>query len=787
MASGVQCQLDKYGVTVLSPFLATCSAALGLLQYIRRSLISQSPPNIPATLSRGIMSSENSQRLVQYREKIAALSGGKDANEEAWMTMWCSSNWAELLQPAPLSIALLGSVLCIASGISDFSLLSQPQGGAPTFQWKHVKHPDSFKTCLMQMVGDGYTAFENAHTNMETIQALSEQMPRVIRDLVEVLIKGTEKEIELFFESRLNNLLSLSQRCEEAATACEKGFQNLSDLTQELSLGCTYKGGNTQQAIEANATYLRVLREEKDRKSEQIQKIEEASQLSRTSFEDAQNLFRESVKSMPSAWGIFGMNVLEGLVGVVGSATSAFTSIASFPVSAFQKAKDGSPGNNTDKNKQSRTQISPSNLIDPGVQRAPLIKAQVLDILQLLAGDGESGSDPDWERISGHSDAQSGGEYVRRALQISKDSLDPRKRFSADLIQAIDVCLPIIDQILAHSRSAHVGDTSFLPRWRSQIDSVLKKVDALCQSAAYMSQMAGTTANGFVNPPTPEAKGKAAEIAVAAAQHKIDVTRANLTASRDAYMHIAQERQRQQSEITRTIVEMTRVDLENATLREMVPILRKAMGSFNILRARFSQLAQFFHSIVSLVKNVMGNHTVALTDALRNGSKIVLGGVSLPDFTRDMIYRECMATLKVAMLSTKVSSVYVKVSAGYILPAQRRVAEMLEFAEDSSPEGRKKLLESLTAKQRQLETLAQSQSQEILALIERDQQQFRRSIDDRLERISSKLRILYPAVTGAPPAAIQQLADDHVEKLSEAAAETSREDRAKMFNIDDLM
>jgi len=37
------------------------------------------------------------------------------------------------------------------------------------------------------MVGNGYTAFENAHTNMETIQALSEQIPDVIRNLVTAL------------------------------------------------------------------------------------------------------------------------------------------------------------------------------------------------------------------------------------------------------------------------------------------------------------------------------------------------------------------------------------------------------------------------------------------------------------------------------------------------------------------------------------------------------------------------------------------------------------------------
>ncbi|KAI9454487.1 hypothetical protein BJY52DRAFT_1391432 [Lactarius psammicola] len=726
----------------------------------------------------------SSQSLAQYRETIATLSGGKDANEEAWMTMWCSSNWAELLQPAPLSIALLGSVLCIASGTNDFSLLTQPPEGVPKFQWKYVKHPDSFKTCLMQMVGDGYIAFENAHTNMETIQALSEQIPDVIRNLVTVLAKGTQAEIELFFESGLSNLLSLSQRCEAAATACEQ---------EELSLGCTYKGGTTQQAIEANTTYLRVLQEERNLKVEQMAKIEEACQLSKQSFEEAQGLFKQSIDSMPGPWTVFGMNVLEGLVGVVGSAASTFTSIATLPASAFHAAKKNPINGSGDRTRHSRTHPTPSKLTDPGIQRAPLVKAQ---IPKFAATAGSRGAD-----------AQNTGTYVRYALQVSKASLDPQKQFSADLIQAIDTCLPIIDKLLAQSQSADMGNTTALPRYRAQVETALRKADVLCQSAAYMNQMAGTTANGFVHPPTPEAKGKAAEIAVAAAQHKIDVTRANLTASRDAYMHVSQERQHQQSEITRTIVEMTRVDLENVTLKgmqyfferwrsqqtdrllnpEMIPILRKAIGSFNILRARFSQLAQFFHSIVSLVKNVMGNHTASLMDALRNGRKLVLGGVSLPDFTRDLIYRECMTSLKVAMLSTKVSSVYVQVSTKYILPAQRRVAEMLEFAEDSSPEGRRKLLDSLTAKQRQLEAHARSQSQEIMALIERDQQQFRNSIDQRLARISEKLRIIYPAIAEAPPPAILALTNDHIEELTEAATQESEQDRASMLSIDDLM
>jgi len=38
-----------------------------------------------------------------------------------------------------------------------------------------------------QMVGDGFIAFENAHKNMASIQAVSQQIPGVIRDLDNVL------------------------------------------------------------------------------------------------------------------------------------------------------------------------------------------------------------------------------------------------------------------------------------------------------------------------------------------------------------------------------------------------------------------------------------------------------------------------------------------------------------------------------------------------------------------------------------------------------------------------
>jgi hypothetical protein len=83
--------------------------------------------------------------------------------------MWCTHNWGELLQPAPLSIALLGSIMVLSASTEDFCSLSfQDRNIQPwltiastalintddphPYEWKYTDAPGSFKACLMQMV-----------------------------------------------------------------------------------------------------------------------------------------------------------------------------------------------------------------------------------------------------------------------------------------------------------------------------------------------------------------------------------------------------------------------------------------------------------------------------------------------------------------------------------------------------------------------------------------------------------------------------------------------------------
>lgn len=63
--------------------------------------------------------------------------------------------------------------------------------------------------------------------------------------------------------------------------------------------------------------HLKVLAEEKRRREEDLIVTKEAMDISRQSFDNAQDLFKDAVKSMPSGWNLLGMRLVESFVGVV--------------------------------------------------------------------------------------------------------------------------------------------------------------------------------------------------------------------------------------------------------------------------------------------------------------------------------------------------------------------------------------------------------------------------------------------------------------------------------------
>ncbi|CCM02016.1 uncharacterized protein FIBRA_04092 [Fibroporia radiculosa] len=731
--------------------------------------------------------------LVAYHDAIKKVNSGANVNQDAWMNMWCNTNWGSLLQPAPLSIALLGSILILASGTKDFSLIVDKPQGVPDFKWQYAQHPDSFKACLMQMVGAGYTAFETAHKDMQTIQALSGQMPDVIRNLVQLLISGEPDEVQALFPNGLADLKGLANGCKEAAEECEGGFKDMANLAQEMVLACTYKAGTSEQILAQNEINLKVLAIDKESTEKMLKNTKENLDIAKNSFLDAQDQFKDAIKSMPTGWELLAMGVVDSLTSCATHAANAFVNQATMrsqlvntTVQAF--ANKISPDGNvtppagaasSPAEQQEGKQGQPSSVPNTDAMTDPA-NGQVDFVLQyasavktlLIAKDGK----PDWAQIvTTDPNAVTGASYVRAELQRTKTKLKPGKAMSDSLSTSVDSLTGVVDKLIK-SGNAGENDDKLAVSLGTTVDEQITNLQTLSQKARLVTQTAPANPPGLAPPPAPQSSSNdSAKLAVENGKFKVDQTKEVLESARKSYNNLNKQMTEQQKEMAKTMHEITSLNLLDAKLSEMIPILKKAVGSFNTLRAQISQLVQFFESITSLIDDVMAPSVARLVTTMQSAEDMILGGTSLKNFTRNLVYNQTMTPLKVAMLTTKISTVYVEISTDYILPAQRSVGNMLQFAENSDPSS---LGPKLQKAQQELQKKADTASKQILDKVARDQADFSNSIMKRVNGIEDALKAIQPFQ--APPSkALTDVTTTHVEDVSE---QKKQEDAANPMN-----
>ncbi|KAF8212640.1 hypothetical protein K438DRAFT_2009980 [Mycena galopus ATCC 62051] len=595
--------------------------------------------------------SATTQELAAARTAIQSVTAGAAVKEDAWMTQWCSTNWGDLLQPAPLSIALLGSILIIASSTDDFSLDSKAPPGVPPFEWKYARYPDSSKARPQQTAS------------------------------------------------------AWSQRCRDEARESERAFHDMAGLSQEMVLACTY------------ASYIK-----------------------------AENQFADAIHGMALVEGF--TDVINGIGSIFSSGSSLNAQGSKAGINAFSKS-GADPASvpvapSTSPNGVSSLPNSDA-LSDPATPLVPMILAQ---------------------------SSTSGALCIQTFLRSQKRRLDMSKSMSQELSKHIETALNIVGVITETAGGVASTQENVLVREVSRTNELITALQTLTTSANLILQQPGSSSKGLFPPPTPTDTpgGAGPSAAIQNAVMKIEQTKAQLEAARDSYKKSAERLVAQQQEITNMIVELTQISLTGATLEQMIPVLKKAIGSFTALRAQFSQLVQFFDSVASLLCDIMGPSidrwvntlTVAEAQIRRGAKESHLGGVTISQFTRDLIYKQMTPALKVSMLANKISATYVSVSKDFILPAQRNVANLLQFAASTSAEDRTALKVKLTRAQSELQRSTALASTQIAARISGDQKTFEESINTRIHAIVKAVQGVLPAVDGPVQAHIRAVTEAHV-------------------------
>ncbi|KAJ6528439.1 hypothetical protein B0H19DRAFT_1333826 [Mycena capillaripes] len=763
----------------------------------------------------------SSQKLTDTFTAIQTVNEGKNVNEDGWMTcvfliraaerpliagfsLWCSTNWGALLQPAPLSISLLGSILILASSTADFSLDAKAPDDAPKYKWQYAKHPDSFKDCLQQMVGDGSQAFETAQAKMEIINNLTSKdvMVQMIEEIVDLIIEGSKEDIQSLFQSKITDLKNLSQKCLDAANVTDSAFENLVGLAQEMVLACTYVHGTTEQAVQQNTIQLEVLKQQKAGQAAMVKQAQAQVAFAKKSYSKAEKGFYSAVNDVPSGWTLVGMEVVGDLVNCVSGAINAGVSYAT---TRSQGAQTGTNSYSTLTGQQDEanppapaaapvaattspngvsSQPSADSLADPGTVGVQSVLNSVNAMQSLITGnDGK----PDWDKIRGTTDSKSGGLYIQASLQSQQEELDTTGPVSAKLAPYIDNALTIIAAVIKAAGSSASMNDNALDDQVGPTEQLITNLQGLLTSSNLLLQQPGSTATG---PATPAPAAQAQAAMATGAAMKVTQTRATLEASRGMYEKYTDELTQQQESITTTIGKITQTKLTDVTLErtstsvsqkpsvselhvlDMLPVLAMAVGAFIKLRAQFSQLVQFFDHVASLLNDVMGPSLTDWIHALTSaeGEEKHVAGIKLSSFMQNLIYTGMMTPLKVSMLANKISAVYLSVGTNYILPAQRQVGLMLQFTTGPTAADQKALIAKLQEEQTALKKSTSDSNNQISALVLKDQKDFQTTITARLNNIEETLKAHIPDVAKPVPQNVQAITKAHAQDTDKTRA-----------------
>lgn len=178
-----------------------------------------------------------------------------------------------------MGITYMSQLMICASRIEDIDLDKSVE------KFPLIRHPESFRTTLVQISNDAYDAFRKAHSNMEKIQFQMVQVPGYFNDSLQVIKTNNKVAIEKLLPLRLKRIKEAAENGEKWSKEVSEYFENLMKLIgqvlEAIPLSITSITENTRKSIED------AIKQEKERQ-------EEAKIKERKYLEEQRNYLEES-------------------------------------------------------------------------------------------------------------------------------------------------------------------------------------------------------------------------------------------------------------------------------------------------------------------------------------------------------------------------------------------------------------------------------------------------------------------------------------------------------------
>ncbi|XP_048865268.1 uncharacterized protein LOC125739317 [Brienomyrus brachyistius] len=657
-----------------------------------------------------------------------SISKAGDFRDDTKLIMQPYANWEEYLVPAPVSIAILGELVCISSNV-DFSINKNPPKGG----FQLIKYPDSFRACLMQVANSGWAAFNEAHKNMDQIRLHTGSVPAYIRTSVQILLQDNDELVQTLLPDQLENISTISDQCVQLADQAEKKFTIVINLIQELLEACISAKkvyGDDLENVKRKIEETNMRKEDSEKAKERAQKtLEDMNKC----LDESQKTFDKAIDSLPSGWDVIGMNFVEGLTdGVLGIMSHATKIMAETP--KYKKDHD-----------------------DVGGMSNVLSKAgQILKLGQTLNSFIDK-QQINWSEIYDQKEDKTKTAYVGEQYTQIKTSVENEKDCKAKKA-ALDICTDGIKLCSELSKIAPDGKCDAIQT--KQMTERMQKLMKQCQTFDCENKAFTNTPAFQPEPPHQAKEGgpkRAGEMAVENARYRIEQSRAQLEKAREMQKQSLENLEKNQKELTEILVTLRNCEVNEIDFNTTIKMLVKGLDAMGRVKEQWEKMIRFFQMISNIVKTCLHR---SLTDFVKQSQKASQKHLSYntKKFMKDLIYQQAFYASNVASLVNMISGTYVEVSDKHLMDRISSLGKLMAL-DPSKPD--------FESERKKLHDACEEAQEAIRDLVKINNKKFDQKAKERMEKIERELKPMLPPASEEKMKEMKEITESAFKEMSQ--------------------
>lgn len=591
---------------------------------------------------------------------------------------------------------------------------------------------------------------------MDGIRLQSLQIPGQVKNIVRILVNGSDQEVKSFLPIELRKIDRNATKCLTLAEAVEKKFEFVMDLTGELDEVSASAQGYYQEEQEETRKKREIALIKEKEALEQVAKVKKQQENLEKQVREAKKGYDKAANSMPGTLGLVGMHLIETMTKVVANSASAVLPIG-WKVPSFLSD-----------NLEEDDETKEMQTVGEGVAEGQKLENLINYLVECLSTDSQG--------VKAGKDS-GGEENVSEKLQTTRiymqqlendlpteDKSDISKELSALLKEGLRIC-----QKAEKLTKEFCSEPKEMKAMYSEALEIQKKVRMFCTK----TQVNAGYSPLYTRPPR-QAKAMAsaansaspsmAQTASENARFKMAQARGILEREEDRYDKACKDLDEKNKKLSKVLQELEEFTPEKiADFEEIRKILRLGIQALASLRERWQKLVAFFQFVTNIIKVCQTESLKSFAEYAAEAGKLALSNdYSGSDFMRDIIYEQVTQAKTTSFAVWSISNMYVEISGKYLVDRMAGLGHLLAL-------DREKDRPQIEMKRNELIESSKKAQEEIRSLVQEAQDQYHKKVAKRKQKIESTLSEALPP---EDPARIKEI-DDTVNKAIKGADEFS--------------